>query len=718
MRVTRLHTGLAPSAPRLRLAVAAAALASVALLGNAPAASPGPSIRAPADLVAGEAEGHVDLTVTLSVPSSSPVSVHYATVDSSATAGPTCNSDYVGTSGTLNLAPFQTSGTVQVQILDCPNGEGFEAFRLSLSAPVNGVISRSSSEVGIVDNEDVVATPGIVARDAVVDEKDGFALVPVLLGGTGGEASNSTVTVDYTTVDGSASAGSDYTAQSGVLTFVPGQTAKTVAVPVADEAVREPPESFTLSLSNPAGATVARGEGTVTIGASDATSISQPRISAPFDIGVGEGVGFVDLAVKLSAPGRSPVSVAYTTQNLTAAAGSTCNNDYVAGSGTLNFAPGETSKAVRVDILDCPDVEGAETFRFLLSAPVNAVLDDAGAVITVADNDGTVVSLNSISVTPANPAIAGGADQPFAATGTFSDGHTEDLTATVAWASSSTSVATVTSAGIAHGVSGGSTTISAVKDGLTGSTNLAVGGLIAQTISFAVLPSKTYGDPAFPVSASASSGLDVSFTASGSCTVSNSTVRLTGAGSCTITASQPGDGAYGPATPVARTFSIAKASQAISFAPLAAKKVGNPDFTITASSSSGLPVAFTASGTCSVTQSAVLASQATVHLMGAGSCTITASQSGSGNFKAATSVARTFAIIPPARTCRVPKLVGRGLAKAKVLIALRHCRVGRVTRAYSRVRKTGVVIAQGKRAGRVLAAGTRISLVVSRGRKR
>jgi beta-lactam-binding protein with PASTA domain len=107
-----------------------------------------------------------------------------------------------------------------------------------------------------------------------------------------------------------------------------------------------------------------------------------------------------------------------------------------------------------------------------------------------------------------------------------------------------------------------------------------------------------------------------------------------------------------------------------------------------------------------------------VHLNGAGSCTITASQPGSGNFNAANPVARTFAIVLQARTCRVPELVGRWLAKAKVLIALRHCRVGTVTRAYSRVRKAGVVVAQGKRAGRVLVAGTRVGLVVSRGRRR
>jgi beta-lactam-binding protein with PASTA domain len=62
--------------------------------------------------------------------------------------------------------------------------------------------------------------------------------------------------------------------------------------------------------------------------------------------------------------------------------------------------------------------------------------------------------------------------------------------------------------------------------------------------------------------------------------------------------------------------------------------------------------------------------------------------------------------------------VGKTLAKARVLLVRRNCRVGRVTRAYSRVRKAGIVVAQRKRAGRVLVAGTRIGLIVSRGRKR
>jgi hypothetical protein len=159
----------------------------------------------------------------------------------------------------------------------------------------------------------------------------------------------------------------------------------------------------------------------------------------------------------------------------------------------------------------------------------------------------------------------------------------------------------------------------------------------SQTITFGPLPAKTYGDPPFTVSATASSGLTVSFSASGNCTVTGTTVTITGAGSCTITASQPGDSNYLPATNVPQTFSIAKASQTITFGPLAGKTYGDPPFTVSATASSGLTVSFAASGNCTIAST-------TVTITGAGSCTITASQSGNSNYLPATSVPQSFSI--------------------------------------------------------------------------
>ena len=161
-----------------------------------------------------------------------------------------------------------------------------------------------------------------------------------------------------------------------------------------------------------------------------------------------------------------------------------------------------------------------------------------------------------------------------------------------------------------------------------------------QTITFGSLADKTFGDPDINVSATASSGLAVSFAASGNCTVTGALVSLTGAGSCTITASQAGNASWLPAPVVQQTFAIAKADQTITFNSLVDKTVIDSDFTVNATASSSLTVSFSATGDCTVTGNLV-------HLTGTvGSCTITASQVGDSNYNPAAAVLQAFAILP------------------------------------------------------------------------
>ena len=162
-------------------------------------------------------------------------------------------------------------------------------------------------------------------------------------------------------------------------------------------------------------------------------------------------------------------------------------------------------------------------------------------------------------------------------------------------------------------------------------------GTTPQTITFETITDKTYGDAPFAVNASASSGLPVTFLFSGNCTMDGATVTITGAGSCTIFAQQAGDDIYTFAQDVERSFTIAKASQTITFAALSNRTVVDPAFTVSATASSGFAVSFTASGACTI-------DAATVTPAGPGTCTVTAHQAGNANYHPAADVARSFEI--------------------------------------------------------------------------
>ncbi len=263
-------------------------------------------------------------------------------------------------------------------------------------ALVNTAARSRSPHRRIVDNADIVQTPQLYVRDAIVDEKDGNAIVPVMLGGPAGQASNSTVSVNYATVNGTASAGSDYSAQSGTLSFAPGQTVQNITIPITDTGAK-PTEILEISLSDATNATIADATGVVVIGASSSSAAPQPALSAPADVGVDEGVGYVDLPVRLSTPGQSTVTVAYATANGTAFTSSArCNNgsDYVGTNGTLSFGPGETTKVVHVQVLDCTDIDPNQTFSFTLTAPGNATIARPTTVITIVV-DGTATPNNT-----------------------------------------------------------------------------------------------------------------------------------------------------------------------------------------------------------------------------------------------------------------------------------------------------------------------------------
>ena len=193
--------------------------------------------------------------------------------------------------------------------------------------------------------------------------------------------STQTIIVGFTTADGTATAGSDYQAASGNLTFAPGETSKTVTVLVNGDTSYEPDETFNVILSGATNATLGMAIATGTIQSDDAL----PSLAIT-DVASNEGnsgtTPFV-FTVSLSAPSIQPITVAYATANGTATAGS----GYKAASGTLTFAPGETSKTVTVLVSGDRLAEPNETYFVNLSAATNATIAIGQGTGTVVDDE-------------------------------------------------------------------------------------------------------------------------------------------------------------------------------------------------------------------------------------------------------------------------------------------------------------------------------------------
>jgi len=222
--------------------------------------------------------------------------------------------------------------------------------------------------------------------------------------------SSQTVTVDYATANGTATAGSDYVATSGPLSFSPGTTTQTVTVTVNGDVLDEPNETFFVDLTNPSNATIADPQGIGTIVDDDGT----PSLSIG-DTSVTEGnSGTVNASfpVSLSAPSGQTVTVLYATANGTATAGS----DYTARTGILSFPPGMTGQTVIVSVIGDLLNEPNETFFVNLSGAINATLEDPQGIGTIIDDDAVTVSAISPSSGPAaggtNLTITGTSFQP------------------------------------------------------------------------------------------------------------------------------------------------------------------------------------------------------------------------------------------------------------------------------------------------------------------
>ncbi|MDQ3814350.1 MAG: hypothetical protein M3347_10415, partial [Armatimonadota bacterium] len=206
-----------------------------------------------------ENDGSATITVIREGGSVGAVSVHYTTSDGTATQP----ADYTTASGTLNFAAGVTSQTFTIPIVNDTHDEAAETVYLTLSDPAGGAVlgTGSTALLTIVDDD---APPTLSINDVQVAEGHS-GTTPATFTISLSTASELTVTVNYATANGTATAGSDYTTASGTVTFVPGDVEETISVPVIGNAQQESNETFFVNLSAPSNATLADGQGQGTI---------------------------------------------------------------------------------------------------------------------------------------------------------------------------------------------------------------------------------------------------------------------------------------------------------------------------------------------------------------------------------------------------------------------------------------------------------------------
>ncbi len=348
-------------------------------------------------------------------------SVDYATAGGTAVAP----DDYTATSGTASFTPATTTTNVNVPIVDDALNEAAETFGFTISlaggAPPTVSIQAPASATTSITDDDPVPSVGVTNAPSVTEGDAGTTTLTFDVGLS--VASGQTVTVDWATADGTATAPSDYTAGNGILTFLAGDTVKTVDVTVEGDTLNEADETVALDLSNATNASLG-SSGTGTILDDDPSpnlSIGDAGTVTEGDSGTVQAT----FAVTLDAASGRTVTVDWATANGTA---TTADADYIAGNGMLTFDPGQTSKSVTVTLNGDTTYETDETFTVVLSNPSDATVPDGTGQATIGNDD----AAPSISIADATPVAEGDAGTTTATFTVTLTGATE-LPAGVDW---------------------------------------------------------------------------------------------------------------------------------------------------------------------------------------------------------------------------------------------------------------------------------------------
>jgi photosystem II stability/assembly factor-like uncharacterized protein len=329
-------------------------------------------------------------TFRLSAATGRAVAADYATFAGTALAG----SDFEAASGRLVFAPGTTEQTVNVRIIGDRLDEVDERFTIGLQNPTNAEIGNIQ-QVTILDDD---AAPTVSVGDVSIAEGNA-GTTNAVFNLTLSAASGRTTRVRFATASATATVGEDFTAANGFVTFLPGETSKTVAITVIGDTSVEPDESFFVNLSVPTNLVIADAQGQGTILDDDGVQRSSLLQFGAANFRVNESERSVVLSVIRTGDTSSAASLDYRTGDADTftvgcadAAGAQgaayARCDFATAVGTLSFSANETQKTINVPIIDDGHVEGDESFNVVLTNPTGATLGSlSAATVTIADND-------------------------------------------------------------------------------------------------------------------------------------------------------------------------------------------------------------------------------------------------------------------------------------------------------------------------------------------
>ncbi|MCU1349228.1 MAG: retention module-containing protein, partial [Acidobacteria bacterium] len=334
----------------------------------------------------GEGGGTVTLTVVRGRNTAIPVTVYYATDQGFCYNGCTATSsqDYLATSGTLTFAPGEISKSFSIPIFDDLTAEPDERFMVTLSNPTNATLPPPGpgqfQYVAIVTINDNDSDTKLAFAPATyqIAESGGITNVIVVRSGV----TTGTTTASFSTQNGTAVARADFTIATGMLTFAPGETSKSIPVPILDDNLAEGDEAFSMTLSA-AGALITAGTATIKIIDDEQQSFVG---FTPAAVSVQENAGSVTLQVQRTGPAVATATVGYVLDN-TCCQTAVNGSDFTLIPGTVSFGPGETLKSITIPIIDDTITENDELFSVSLTSPTNAVLGAATTSVTIVNDD-------------------------------------------------------------------------------------------------------------------------------------------------------------------------------------------------------------------------------------------------------------------------------------------------------------------------------------------